>query len=234
LEIKDEKGKTVRKLSSIKDKDFKSYPGGPSADPVLPAKEGLNRFVWNLRHSSLAGAPEAYIEGSYAGRRVVPGTYELRLTAADNEEVVETATLKILGHPEIEASATDYAEQSNFLQSVSERVNTIHGAVNEMAKTKTNIENKAKDLKDMEKGDELIEEGKQLMELNFPNGLSANYLFLKGQADRNTPNVTEPMKARLKELDGMWAPLEAEYRALRETVEAYDRSLKEAGLGVIR
>ncbi len=254
LEIKDEKGKTVRKLSSIKDKDFKSYPGGPSADPVLPAKEGLNRFVWNLRHSSLAGAPEAYIEGSYAGRRVVPGTYELRLTAADNEEVVETATLKILGHPEIEASATDYAEQSNFLQSVSERVNTIHGAVNEMAKTKTNIENKAKDLKDMEKGDELIEEGKQLMErmdaweqqliqrksrayddvINFPNGLSANYLFLKGQADRNTPNVTEPMKARLKELDGMWAPLEAEYRALRETVEAYDRSLKEAGLGVIR
>ena len=254
LEISDADGNTIRKLSSAKDNTFKSYAGGPSADPVLPAGAGLNRFVWNLRHASLTGAPEAYIEGSYAGRRVVPGTYELRLAQADDEDMVKTASFELLGHPEINAGPIEYAAQSDFLRTVSEQINAIHGTVNEMAKTKENIKRRAGDLEDLERGKELQEIGRQLMErmdawekqliqrksrayddvINFPNGLTANYLFLKGQADTNTPNVTEPMKARLRELDAKWAPLAAEYRALKEKVEEYERSLKEAGLGVIR
>ena len=56
-------GKLVNLFSSKKDSTFKKYDGGPSAEPLLAKKKGMNRFVWNTRHQSLKGVPTAYIEG---------------------------------------------------------------------------------------------------------------------------------------------------------------------------
>lgn len=83
LTIQDAAGKSVNVFSSEKDAQFKSYDGGPPAPPVLPKKEGLNRFVWDMRYPTLPGIPEAYIEANYRGHKAIPGTYHFLLSIED-------------------------------------------------------------------------------------------------------------------------------------------------------
>ncbi|HQQ83876.1 MAG TPA: glycosyl hydrolase, partial [Cyclobacteriaceae bacterium] len=63
LQILDEKGQVVRQFSTEKDKKFVTYPGGPSTEPLLPRKAGMNRFVWDGRYPTLKGVPNIFIEG---------------------------------------------------------------------------------------------------------------------------------------------------------------------------
>ncbi|MFM8758570.1 MAG: hypothetical protein ACKODS_03365, partial [Methylophilaceae bacterium] len=56
LTIRDAKGEVVRTYSTSPDKNFVGdYPGGPSSDPLLSAKPGINRFVWDLRYPTVNG-----------------------------------------------------------------------------------------------------------------------------------------------------------------------------------
>ena len=87
LTIKDEKGMVVRTISSKEDPAYKAYEGAPSPAPVLNTNKGLNRFVWDMRYTSMPGIPEAYIEASYRGRKAAPGTYTAELTVGDKKAV---------------------------------------------------------------------------------------------------------------------------------------------------
>ena len=53
--------------------------------------------------------------------------------------------------------------------------------------------------------------------INYANGINGQYGFLLGQVEGN-PVVTEPVKARLVELERVWAALRTEV----ETVETVD------------
>jgi len=79
LDILDDKGQLVRSYSTKEDKKFVKFPGGPEANPLLPNKPGLNRFVWDMRYTTLPGVPNVFIEGSYKGRKVAPGKFIARL-----------------------------------------------------------------------------------------------------------------------------------------------------------
>ena len=68
LKILNSDGEIVNSFTSISDKNHIDYEGGPSKKNKLSSKKGINRFVWNLRHSMLKGIPKAYIEGNYGGR----------------------------------------------------------------------------------------------------------------------------------------------------------------------
>ncbi|MEY3368045.1 MAG: hypothetical protein RI973_1200, partial [Bacteroidota bacterium] len=85
LEVLDARGRLIRSFSSQRDSTFRSYDGGPPAEPVLSTNKGLNRFVWDLRHATAPGVPDVYIESSYRGHKVPPGTYTLRLTRGDQQ-----------------------------------------------------------------------------------------------------------------------------------------------------
>jgi hypothetical protein len=70
--------------------------------------------------------------------------------------------------------------------------------------------------------------------INFPNKLSAEYLFVRGQMATNIPVVTKAVVARVKELDGQWAPLKAAAKKmLDEEIADFNRALKAADLGLI-
>src|SRR6202022_3854951 len=91
---------------------FVVFPGGPSADPVLPKKSGLNRFVWNMRYPTLPGVPNVFIEGDYEGRKAAPGNYSARLKYGAQEK---TVAFKILPDPRINATPADYMEQQQWM-----------------------------------------------------------------------------------------------------------------------
>jgi hypothetical protein len=86
LEIFDSKRELVRSFSSHDPKDQKRLPA-PVAErwfvkpPSLEPTPGMHRFVWNLGWGDSRGK-SGDGEGEYASRgpRVVPGTYDVRLT----------------------------------------------------------------------------------------------------------------------------------------------------------
>jgi len=90
LDIVSSKGDLVRSFSSQKDKEAPKFNGGgPPQTPLLSKKEGLNRFVWDMKYPLLPGIPNVYIEARFRGHTAPPGNYALKLKV--NDEVVSTA-----------------------------------------------------------------------------------------------------------------------------------------------
>ena len=58
--------------------------------------------------------------------------------------------------------------------------------------------------------------------INFVNKLSADYIFLKGEMDVNTPAVTTGQHQRLGELNAQWEPIKNEYNDLQKIIANYN------------
>ncbi len=251
LEIKDASGNTVRTLSSTKDPSFVSYPGGPSADPVLSNKVGLNRIVWDMRYPTMTGVPTVYIEGSYSGHKAAPGEYTVTLKAGDQSS---SSSFTIMPNPLIEASDADYQLQHEVMSSIEGRVNDVHTKVNSMAKVREQVEAIIDRLTDDPKYQDLISQGKELLKklvnwdeelvqrkseayddtINFENKLTASYLFVNGQLNSNVPFVTKGAQEQFQLLEGQWKTLEAQYQEmLNKDIPSFNESLNNAGVGVI-
>ncbi|OOG76168.1 glycosyl hydrolase [Algoriphagus sp. A40] len=251
LEILDSNGKLVRKISSKKNQDFKSYDGGPSSDPVISVKKGLNRFVWDLRYPTVPGIPTAYIESSYRGHKAIPGTYTLKISSGP--ETVEVKSI-IKDVPGYNLTPADYQAYHEWMSKLESEVTTMHTMVN-TAKTyqdqltdllkKLDDKTEYKDLKT--EGEKLIKELKAWDELmiqrkstayddveNFPNKFTANFMFMMNHGESSIPKINEGTKARYTELLEQWKPLETEGKRLIETaVPAFNKLATEKGVGVL-
>jgi photosystem II stability/assembly factor-like uncharacterized protein len=239
MEILDDKGQLVRSYSTKPDKKFVKFMGGPEANPLLPNKPGLNRSVWDLRYATLPAVDDVFIEGSYQGRKVAPGKYRVRLKKDSTEK---TADFMVLPDPRINASEADYMMQQQTLADIDSKIKDIHEAVTQMRLVRKQINELADLLVDTIKYKPVIDSGKALAKkltgweeklvqpkalsnddvINFVNMLSANYIFLKGEMDVNTPMVTTGQQQRLSELNAQWMPLKNEYKALQKNITDYN------------
>lgn len=250
MTIKNAAGDLVRQFTSEKDPEYQSYPGAPSPDPRLSKNTGLNRFVWNMRYPTLQDAPEAYIEGSYRGHKAIPGSYSLELKVNGQ---MYTTTFNILPNPNIEVDAALYDQQQAILLATAASVNEMHTRTNDLGDLKKQIRNVVDRLAGKEMYQPLVKEGRSIIKkittwdgeiiqrksqsyddvINFPNKLSAEYLFLRGQIDDQIPIVTEAVLERLEVLDAKWERLRSEAQALEAQIKAYNASLSDLGLGPI-
>ena len=103
LTFLDAKGRELRGFSRARDR--------------LPAKAGVNRFLWNRR---LAGAPHVLARDLEPfprsdGPMVVPGRYAVRLTAGGRSQ---THPSTYLPDPRVKTSAGDLEEQFVFLNAI--------------------------------------------------------------------------------------------------------------------
>ncbi len=251
LRITDANGQLVRSYSSAKDKDFISYPGGPTADPQLPVKSGMNRFVWDMRYPTVLGAPRVFIEGSYRGHKASPGKYQATLKMGSQER---TVAFNVLPHPGIEATAAEYQDQHVTMLAIEKGLNDIHGAVNRIASAKDQINSLIKILQNKADSKAIVDAGKQLVKemedwdaqlvqrkaesnddiINFVNMLSADYIFLKGELDTNIPYVTQGVKDQLAALDARWKPLKAQYDDfVQNKIAAFNNQCHAANIGKV-
>ncbi|MFM8849139.1 MAG: WD40/YVTN/BNR-like repeat-containing protein [Cytophagales bacterium] len=251
LEIKDEAGKLVRKLSSKPDSRFHSYPGGPSAEPKLPKEKGVNRFVWDMRHTTMTGVPEVYIESSFRGHKTVPGNYTI--TFSDGKNSTKT-DFKILPNPHYNVTAQEYAEYNAFMSNMEEKLNDMHKKVNDILKMRNQVDeivgalegDKYKALK--KTGNELSEKMKawddEMVQRkakayddvdNFENKFTANFMFLINHSESDIPRVTKPNKDRYDELMKQWSSLNARaMEIIEKDVPTYSKQLWDAGIGAVR
>ncbi len=252
LQIKDSNGQLVRSISSMKDEEFVRYDGGPSSEPTLTKKKGINRFVWDLRYPTMTGAPKAYIEGSFRGHKASPGSYSMTLKVGD--QLVNT-NFKILPNPLYEITEADYSAYHAFMLALQANFNDMHKKVNAMMKMQTRLKDVLKDLPDGEDYISLKEKGETLIDkmktwdkdmvqrkskayddvVNYPNKFTAEYIFLINSAESDIPRVNQPSKDRRDELNAQWEKLNARAVEIMETdVPAYNKQLTEAGIGVVR
>jgi photosystem II stability/assembly factor-like uncharacterized protein len=251
LEIRDADGLLVRSFSSKKDSGFSPWDGGPPTEPVLPNKAGLNRFVWDLRHPSMKGVPDVYIEGSYKGHKASPGTYFLILKMGNDQA---TTTLKLRPNPRYPTSEIAYQEYNRYMLEMENTLSTVHLTVNAMLDYRTQIETVLKKLPPEDKYKSVGEMGQNLIRQmtdwdndlvqrkskayddveNFENKLTGNYLFLINHTESDIPRVTESGKARKKELDEEWSRLRDKANGIIGVqLPAFNKKLWEAGVGAV-
>ncbi|MDV7137372.1 glycosyl hydrolase [Maribacter sp. TH_r10] len=245
------KGKTIRTYTNKKPKDFKSWPGGPSKPETLPSKKGFNRFTWDFRKENLPAVDKVFVYGSYAGSRVGPGTYQLKLTVDGLTSETEVTVMK---NPKVEGTTANYEEQQTVLGHIESGIKSIHESVTSMLSAKAQLKSYAELLKGNDKAEKLLEKGKSLIErietwegkliqpkqktfqdvINFNNRLNAEFMELKSYVDVAEPKVTQGAKERLKDLMAEWKTYENERNAIvNDEMEAYNKLYNDLGLPAI-
>lgn len=251
LEIRNEAGEMIRRFSSKKDASFISYDGGPSPEPVISSKKGVNRFVWDLRHATMPGIPTAFIEGSYRGHKAIPGSYQIKVKVGNDSSQVSA---KIIPNPHFGLTGEAYVEYDRFMSAMEKELTAMHRMVNTamayqnqlkalMDQIKTDADRKdlylaAQTLqKRMQAWDESMVQRKSKAYddvENFPNKFTANYLYLINQSDSEIPRITQGSRDRLAELNAEWVTLKAEGNALlQEEIPKFNALAQERGVGVL-
>jgi hypothetical protein len=241
-------GKVIRTLTNKNQKDFKTWPGGPSKPAVLPSKKGYNRFTWDFRKETLPAVDKVFVYGNYAGSHVAPGNYVLRLSL---EGKIAETEVSILPNPKVKASKSDFDEQQSVLDQIENTIKNIHESVTKIRSAKKQLMTYEELLEENEIAADLLEKGKQLIKriddweqnliqpnqktfqdvINYNNQLNAQLMHLKGFVDSSDPKVTQGAKQRLADLLNDWKTFEDEKKAIVNTeMAAYNKMYTDLGL----
>ncbi|MFQ5799425.1 MAG: hypothetical protein ACE5H0_12155, partial [Bacteroidota bacterium] len=115
------------------------FVGGGSRQQSLFTRAGMNRFVWDMRHPDGVEAPGGSIlfGGSVRGPLVVPGTYQVRLTAGGRSL---TERFEIRKDPRLPTTQEDFEEQFALLMRIRHRVSEAHQAAQRILTTLKQLE----------------------------------------------------------------------------------------------
>jgi hypothetical protein len=175
-----------------------------------------------------------YIEGNYNGGKIAPGKYSIVLEIDGKEQSVPFV---LNSDPRIKSTAADYAKQDDLLQKVEKDVTDIHVAVVRMRNLSKQIQTLVNLVDGDRSKDELVKKAKSVMQkmvdweeqliqpksqayddvINFVNKLSANYIFVHGEANATIPYITEGHVARYNELHQEWMKYKNEMESLMKT-----------------
>lgn len=247
LEILDDSGKLIRSFSPRKDKKYKKWDGGPPRNPVLMADTGLNRFVWNTRNAIMPGVPGVYIEASFRGHKVSPGTYKVRLSMG---EVVDSVEALIVENPLYDVASSNYVAYDTMMQALEANLTLMHNRVNQLNDVRKQLSGLLKDVSDTLKVDlkalsKSIQAWDSVMVQrkskayddveNFENGFTADYMYLIDQTRADIPRINQSSIDYRIEYDNQWAELRAlSDEWLEVTIPALNQRLWDEGIGAIR
>ena len=245
IEILSTAGDLIRTFSTHPDDEL-----SPRAEP-LSLSAGHNRVVWNLRHEQIPNIPGAYVFGSLAGRRVVPSTYQVRLTSGD---VTMTQRLEVRMDPRVDTDLAEFVEQDEFVAQVAAELTEIHRSAMDVDDVEQQIETLVGRVEGREGADVVGEAADELTAaletvadslyqarvvdgqtvINFPARLKFQYIVLHGNAERAEAGVTRGSQDVLGDLRVRWAQHRSTVRdLLGPRLDAFNDLLEQYGLGAI-
>ena len=251
LEITTAAGAVVRTFSSKKAEGARKWDGGPSPDPTLPKNTGLNRFVWNMRHATIPGVPNVYIEASYAGHKASPGKYHFVLKMGDQKVAADAS---ILANPLYTVTAEQYKEYDTVMSGMEKELTTMHTLVNTLQAKREQLDALIKQIPAGDKytavkkaaealSKKLVAWDEDMVQRkskayddveNFPNKFTADYLFVLNQTESDLPRVNQPSLDQLKVLNAKWATLKGRADEItNKDLPALNKQLWDAGIGAI-
>ena len=251
LEIRDDRQRLIRKFTSEKDSAFVEYDGGPGPEPVLQKSRGLHRFVWDLRHVTMPGVKNVYIEANYQGHKSKPGKYVLIMKSRRDSA---TAKVEVKPNPSYDIEEKDYILYDSIMSVMEHNLKEMHETIAvlhdkkdrlmelmkkipespdfaELKKNTVVVANKIKawDEKMVQRKTKAYDDVE-----NFENKFTANYLFLINHTDSEIPKVNQASQSRKKELDMIWNQLREEAREIIENdLPALNQQFWMKGVGAI-
>ena len=242
LRVLDASGSQVRVMSSDTEVVEDAEP--------LSVQPGLNRVVWDFRHSSVEEVEDIAVFGSFAGREVAPGEYTIQLVIGE-QTLSEQVTLAPA--PWRTATAADYQAQDGFLAEVHELLGAMSSAANRLQGVRMQVEALAERVIDVEGSDDLREACDDLSErleawdaeiiarrthnfqdiINFENKLLSQVIALVGAVDGTEPPVTAGARERLVDLQAEWAGHAERASQFDTDIETINTLVRDAGMGGI-
>ncbi len=123
-------GKLVREISSKPPAHPDGEEGGDDEGPrntLAPAKEGLNRYVWDLRYEKATGFPGLLMwDGSLDGPMAIPGEYKVELVV-DGKTQSENFTL--IKDPRAPTTPQQFEEELALGLKIRDRVSEANSSV---------------------------------------------------------------------------------------------------------
>lgn len=130
ITILDADGQEIRSFSS---KDRRSR---------LSVKQGVNRFVWNMRYPDAESFPGMVVwSGGMTGPMALPGTYKVRMTVG---EETQEHDFVIKAVPNGTATEADLQAQFDFLMDVNEKLTETHQAITKIRAARKQIDTATK------------------------------------------------------------------------------------------
>ncbi len=251
LQIKDDKGLVINSFTSVKDSLYRKWDGGPYSAPNLSKKEGLNRFVWNMRYPIMPGIPDMYMEASYSGHMASPGNYQAVLIVGN---ITLNTELVIEKNPLYEMQDGQYQAYDIFMTAMEQNLTDMHLKVNTLKSAQNQIKVALSLLAAKKGNDDLIKKSNSLLTQlvawdeemvqrqskayddveNFPNKFTAEYFFLINQTESSIPRINKSSIDRKAELDLQWEKFKINANKFINTdIPEFNKQLWQAGIGAI-
>ncbi len=236
MEILAPDGRVIRTLESDGEKGIEG--GGANASYALPAEQGVNRAVWDLRRDSTPSLDYPFLFGAardddaVQGHKVAPGTYGVRLKLGDG--VVER-DLVVRWDPINTYDDASIAEQQSMLQTIYPMITALYRRVNSLLAIQKQLELR-KELAEGEGNEQLSAETGALLDalgqwqksvttpdrttnqdvLNFAPRIDAFLVNLYQQVDTAVLGVTNGQLDRFADLRVEWEEAIEAWNALME------------------
>jgi photosystem II stability/assembly factor-like uncharacterized protein len=212
LEVLDRGGRLVRRFTNKEEKKDEGAPAGDGEDDdrgggmtLLPAKAGLNRFVWDLRSPDASKFKGLILwAGGTRGPRVAPGAYQLRLTAGGK---TMTEPLPVVGDPRLPATAEDYQKQYDLMLKIRNKLTETHDAVVRIREAREQVKAVADHAK-AAGGDEAIARAAESLTKSLTSVEEALYQT-KNQSNQDPLNYPIRLNNKLSALAGVVASADA-------------------------
>ena len=124
-------GKLVREVSNKPKKDQEKEPESDNprrrGGSLAPAKEGLNKYVWDLRYNEATGFPGLLMwDGSLRGPMAIPGDYKVELLV---DGKTETQNFALVKDPRAPTTPADFQKQLDLALKIRDRVSEANQSV---------------------------------------------------------------------------------------------------------
>ncbi|MEA2597603.1 MAG: hypothetical protein QOF01_4072 [Thermomicrobiales bacterium] len=168
-------------------------------DPYVPAKKGLNRFVWDMR---LTPATKIATKGGdqpgRTGPKVVPGCYQVRLEANGQSQ---TASFRIVKDPRQSTTDEEFRAQFDLINRINQKHDEMNKAVNQIRAARTQAIEWARRVKETDAEEKVTTAAKALSEQL--DAIEGELLQMKIKSDQDNLNYPAKLNAKLAALAGM-------------------------------
>ena len=243
-EILNSSGDVLRTLST--DAEVGNKGGMGKMGYSLPAEQGTNRGVWDLRVAPIATVPGVVQFGSQDGRPVsgytlAPGNYTLRLRLGDD---VQEQQLELRWDANFSYSQSGIAAQQEQTRNIYEMQDELYRSVHSLQTIKEQAEARVKIAENVDEMQDTLEAANALIEaidsweaqlinrqrvgdqaLNFAPQLDFHLSTLLGTSNAAMHGLTQGMRDRYQDIRADWqSAMAARDKLMTEDVAAFNNT----------
>ena len=142
LSLLDSTGELIKSFSSKAAEKDDSKDSDEKKPVRVPAKAGMNRFLWDMRYPEASKVPDdKTVSDGLAGPLAPPGRYKVTLSVAGQ---TETQAFDLIKDPRVAATQEDFDAQFELLVKIRDKLSETHDSVNKLRSVRQQVEEWAK------------------------------------------------------------------------------------------